>query len=163
MHGLHGEVIVHPVVSQPEALGHIPVFLVEDPGGFRRPLRVEHGKVIVKSGRYSFFVKFDRIDSREAASDLVGSGLLLDAVSARRYLPKAEPSWDDVKGFRAADAENGFSGTVLEVLTGGGQPLLHIKTEGRTLLVPAVDAYVCGINVRRRELQLQNTAMLLEL
>lgn len=163
VHGLQGEIIVNPLISRPEALEIIPLFLLEDSGGARTPARVEKAKVISKSGRFSFFVKFDRIDSREEALRFVGGRLLLDPVAAKKYLPKEEASWDDVTGFSVSDSENGFTGTVLEVLSGGSQPLLHVKSAGRMLLVPAVDAYVKSVNVRRRELQLQNTAMLLEI
>jgi 16S rRNA processing protein RimM len=163
VHGLHGEMVVNPTVPSPEALENVGVFVLEDDKGFRQPGRVERAKVIRKSGRYSFFVKFVHIDSREAAEPFVGTELFLDALTAKRVLPKAAPSWSDVIGFRAVDEANGFEGVVRDVLTGTAQPLLEIQAPARVLLVPAVDMYVSGVAVRKKLVTLQNTSILLEI
>jgi 16S rRNA processing protein RimM len=163
VHGLHGEVVVNPTISQPEALETLTLFILENGAGFRQPVRVEKAKLVSKSGRYSFFVKFVRIDSRNDAQALVGGQLFIDALTARKAVPKAEASWDDVIGFQAKDNGNGFEGVVRSVLSGGGQALLEIQAEARLLLVPAVDAYVSGIEIRKKRISLQNTDVLLEI
>lgn len=163
VHGLHGEMVVNPVVSSPEALANVELFVLEDAKGFRQPVRVEQSKVIQKSGRYSFFVKFVRIDSRNDAELFVGCTLYLDTATFKKVMPKTAPTWDDVIGFAANDAANGFAGVVRSVRLGSGQPLLEIQAPAKLLLVPAVDAFVTGIDVRRKKVALQNTEMLLEI
>ena len=114
-------------------------------------------------GKSVFVVRFAGIDSREAAEALVGQTLMVPA-DDRPELEEGEFHLLDLVGLEARlSAEGEAIGTVSDLISGGNE-LLELKTtDGRTLMVPFVEAIVPEVHLEGGWLLLTPPPGLLEL
>lgn len=110
-----------------------------------------------------FLVFFDGIDGIDVAERLAGCHCLVRTDDVPEGSLAAAD--DGVLGWEVFDAAAGCLGTVVEVVENPGQSLLSIERAGdaRPLLVPAVDAFVVGLDERARRIDVDVPAGLLDL
>lgn len=151
--GLRGEVRINLYAQDSDNLREGKVLLFE-----------REGKPDVKSAeiervRYQKdkpVVKLRGVDDRNAAEELRGMKVYIDAEDLEP-LPEGEHYVRDLIGCRvvdiAADAAGGGSGsareigTLRDVIQNTAQSILEVETaEGRTVLIPAVDAFLRNID-----------------
>ena len=139
-HGISGEVYV--------------VRISDDPRRFEPGAQLIHGDgrtLIVSSARPHrdrFLVKFEGVDSREAAEAIRGT---LHVPSGDvRTLEDGEFWEHDVIGCVVVDVSNNEIGRVTAVVPGAAQDLLEIDRAGQTYLVPLVEEIVVGVDTNQR-------------
>ena len=110
----------------------------------------------------TFLVTFEGVDSIEVAERLAGCCCLV----RRADLPQdaLAPSSTGLEGFEVRDARAGHVGFVAGVEEGPGQTLLCVeRPDGRTSLVPLVDALVADIDEDARRIDVDVPDGLLDL
>lgn len=103
-----------------------------------------------KSGETAL-VKFEDIDSKEAASELVGSEVFFPKHLSDRG--EDELTWDELKGFCVADTnrDGAVVGKVAAVDETTVNVLLEVETpDGDIVLIPASDDIIEGVNAERK-------------
>ncbi len=92
-------------------------------------------------------VKLDGIDDRNAAEDIRGMEVSIHA-SDLEELPEGEHYVRDLIGCRVIDMADGREvGVLTDVIQNTAQSILEVGTpEGRSILIPAVDAFLRDID-----------------
>jgi 16S rRNA processing protein RimM len=99
-------------------------------------------------------IKFNGIDTPEAAKTLSGSEILLSRVEAAP-LAAGEYYIEDLKGLRVLDTGGGALGEVNGILEGGGGHLLEMRLlSGELKLVPFRNEFFGEIKLEKREITL---------
>jgi 16S rRNA processing protein RimM len=142
-HGVHGEVSVEVRTDDAERRFANGSVLDTDPAQ-AGPLTVVSARP--HSGR--LLVKFEAVDSREAAGNLRGVHLVVDS-SSSAALDDPDDFWDhDLIGLAARDTAGAPLGEVADVLHASGSQLLVVRRpDGGELLVPFVAAVVAKVDV----------------
>ena len=114
-------------------------------------------------GKSVFVVRFAGVESREAAEALIGQTLMVPA-DDRPELEEGEYHLLDLIGLEARLSADGEAiGTVSDLISGGNE-LLELKTpDGRTLMVPFVQAIVPKVYINEGWLLLTPPPGLIEL
>lgn len=162
-HGLRGEIVVELDRNDcpADALRHVVLRI----DGIYVPFRIAS---VRSRGTGAVLLTLDGVDSAEAAAEYVGG----DVYALRRELPEAEAGdGDDDEGIYAEDLE-GFSlmlpcgatvGTIVRVDTSTANTLLCVGTpDGRELLVPLAEDWICDINPEARTIAMDVPPALLE-
>jgi 16S rRNA processing protein RimM len=160
VHGMAGMVVFESESVIPES-GDL--FLVEQSGRDLRPYRVEKASPAGKAGRQLFFLKFVDIDSRSAADALKGFRVLENPGSVYARIPEAGPAGDDLTDYTVTDAGSGLEGYVSEVIDNPAHPLLQVQLDTALILVPLVDAYITGIDHKKKRITARNLDMFTDL
>jgi 16S rRNA processing protein RimM len=136
--GLRGEVKVYPYSDNAERFAPGAELFADD-----RPVRIE-GARFVKNVP---ILKFDGVEDRTGAESLRGLSLFINA-RALRPLPEGEWYVRDLIGCAVYDETERRLGVVLDVRQNGAQDLYEIAaSDGRTFLLPAVEAFVLRVDV----------------
>ena len=92
-------------------------------------------------------VKLEGIDDRNAAEEIRGMEVSIYA-SDLEELPEGEHYVRDLIGCRVIDTTDGSEvGILTDVIQNTAQSILEVRTaEGRSVLIPAVDAFLRGID-----------------
>ena len=155
--GLKGELVVSLDTDEPEKYYQMEsVFLTHG----EEPVPFLIASVKVK-GRTQLIVKFEGIDSEEAA-DYVDAELCLPLST----LPKLEGNrfyYHEIIGFRMEDARAGLIGVCEEVLEYPHQALFRILSGEQEVLVPIVDAFIRNVDRENRVIYLELPEGLLEI
>ena len=131
-HGIHGDVYVVVISDDPRRFEPGSSLLHAD----GRTLTVEHGR----AHRDRFLVKFEGIESREAAEGLRGT-LYVPASDAREL--ERDEFWEhDLIGCGVFDTIGQPLGSVIAVVPGTAHDLLEVETARGTGLVPFVSDIV---------------------
>ncbi|HEY2043513.1 MAG TPA: ribosome maturation factor RimM [Jatrophihabitans sp.] len=136
-HGIRGDVFVEPWTDDPEdrfAAGSVLVAEPAERGPFTvESLRDHSGKLVVH---------FAGIDSRNAAEDIRGTMLVIEAVQ-RPPIDDPDEFYDtDLIGLNARTITGVGLGPVTDVLHSAAGSLLSIDYAGREVLVPFLKAMV---------------------
>lgn len=132
-----------------------------DPGS--RLFRADGSELVVAGShrhRNRLLVKFDGIDSRNAAEELRGS-LFVDAAHIR---PLGEDEfWDfDLIGCRVEQKDGTDVGEVIRVESGTAQDLIVVSTNVGERLIPAVKEIVTAVDIDARRVVIDPPAGLLD-
>ena len=159
--GLRGELRVNPASEFPERFTTPGTRWLQARGGEPRAVELSSGRQL--PGKQLFVVRFEGVNDRSAAEALVGQTLLVRA-DDRPELEEGEYHLLDLVGLEARlSAEGEAIGTVSDLISGGNE-LLEIKTpDGRTLLIPFVEAIVPEVHLEAGWLLLTPPPGLLEL
>lgn len=112
-----------------------------------KPYEVE--KAIFKSGL--FLLRFKGLSTPEAVKPLVGLYLWSEREKATP-LKKDEFYISDLVGYSIEDSKSGsFMGNVVSVLYGAREPLLEVKGESLTFLIPLVKPFLEDIAEKDRK------------
>ena len=96
-------------------------------------------------------LRFDGIDDRDQAEAVRGATLEVD----RDQVPEAPDGcyyYFELVGCRCFDAREGDLGIVEDVVEDGGGTLLTLRADGRTLLVPFVDAFLDEVDTKAQRI-----------
>lgn len=159
--GLKGELRIHPASEFPERFTEPGTRWLKARGKAPREIELTSGRQL--PGKSVFVVRFAGIESREAAEALVGQTLMVPA-DDRPELEEGEFHLLDLVGLEARlSAEGEAIGSVSDLISGGNE-LLELKTpDGRTLMVPFVEAIVPEVHLEDGWLLLTPPPGLLEL
>ncbi|QNI72264.1 16S rRNA processing protein RimM [Synechococcus sp. NOUM97013] len=143
--GLKGELRINPASEFPERFTEPGTRWLKARGKAPREIELKSGRQL--PGKSVFVVRFAGVDSRDAAEALVGQTLMVPA-DDRPELEEGEFHLLDLVGLEARlSAEGEAIGSVSDLISGGNE-LLEIKTpDGRTLMVPFVEAIVPEVHL----------------
>lgn len=149
-HGIRGElkIDVHSDVEDRFDRGR-ELILIE-PAKPSRRVRIESSRV-VRGGRLLRLVGFE---DRDAVESLRGARLEVER-SAAPPAPSGSYYHFELVGCRCRDLEAGELGTVAEVEDNGGGAMLRVEGDGRTLMVPFVEAFLEAVDIERGEIALR--------
>jgi 16S rRNA processing protein RimM len=124
--------------------------LVRDDGS---PLTVE-GSRTHRGDR--LLVKFEGVDSREAAEHLRGP--VYSELRQRRDLEEGEYWQAELVGCRVVSPSGDDLGAVVEVVEGPAQDLISIESEEGDFLVPLVKEFVVAVDIEARRVTIDPPA-----
>jgi 16S rRNA processing protein RimM len=159
--GLAGEVIVNLYDTFPEAFDtKEPLLVVID--SLTVPLFLEKFE---RRGRSGALVRFADMDTPERVSELLG---LEFSISGGRREPEEEDDGgevylDDLVGFGALFAGNDLKGEISGFIDHEHNPLFSLSVDGREVLIPATDEFICSFDPDRRTVTFDLPEGLLEL
>ena len=148
-HGLKGEVTVSLNAEAPANWKKIKNVLL-DINGQLVPHFIEH--ISVRDTKA--FVKWEDVNTVEAAKELQGCGLFLPK-SVRPASGRGEFYNDEILGFVVVDKELGELGTVREVQEYGPNRFLVFDCEGKEHLLPVNAPFIRSINKTSRKITVE--------
>jgi 16S rRNA processing protein RimM len=140
--GRKGEVLTLPLSDRPERFPSLEKVHVETADGGLQELVVSD--CWPHKGR--FVLKFEGVDSIEAADKLRGRELLL-AEDELEQLPPGSYYHHQLRGLRVQDEAGRVLGRVQDVLETGAVPVLQIADAERELLLPLAERFVLAVDV----------------
>jgi 16S rRNA processing protein RimM len=162
VHGLKGELIIEPNVAEPTQLESIEVFYVKNKRGDVEPYRVEQSKIIEKSNRYSFFVKFVSLNDRSQAEQLRNKEVMIPAYEYEN-LDQFEFSFHECIEWEVFTEHGIHVGKIIDVMDNTAQELLEVRTPEGVVLIPAVDEYIASVDMENEQLIVKDIKSLMEL
>lgn len=140
-YGLRGEV---NIILEPQAGNHIepdnPLFI--EINGQRVPFFVEELELLSME---QAIIKFEFIDSLEAAREVSGCSIYFDAKN-QPDSPEEEDGLTRLIGYTASDSKSGQLGIIADYLPHPMNPVFVIQSKDREILVPAVMDFIEHIN-----------------
>ena len=160
--GLRGELKVNPASDFPERFTKPgPRWLRARDGDQPTQIQLNSGRQL--PGRSLFVVHVEGVNDRAAAEALVGQDLLVRG-DDRPTLADGEFHLLDLVGMEARLSEQGeVVGKVTDLISGGNDLLELKRPDGRTLLIPFVEAIVPEVHLDQGWLLLTPPPGLLEL
>ncbi len=145
-HNLRGEVVIASDNDLLEQYVEKPVFILLD--GAPVPFFISPEGVIVRNHN-SYIVKFDDVDTLEAAKQLVGNDLLVDR--QRAIAKNSETESCDIFntiGFSVEDVQHKRTGYVTEISDYAGNMVMSVEFSGKEVLLPIADEYILEIDYK---------------
>ena len=144
--GLKGELRINPASEFPERFTEPGTRWLKARGDAPIEIKLKSGRQL--PGKSIFVVRFEGIESREAAEALVGQTLMVPA-DDRPELEEGEFHLLDLIGLEARLSAYGETiGTVQNLISGGNELLELTTPDGRTLMVPFVEAIVPEVHLK---------------
>ncbi len=143
-HGLKGEVTISVDPEFPEDLTDINSIFVE-----HQAKLVPYFFQAISFKGDKAFVKFEDVDTHEAASSISKSALYLPK-SSRPKSGRNEFYDDEIVDFEVHDKGLGMIGKVVDVQQAGPNKLIGITHEGKEVLIPVNSPFIRGINKSKR-------------
>lgn len=146
-HGLKGEVtIMYTDATDLESVKSVFIELKNN----LVPYFIEHASSRLDKA----FIKFEDVNSLEAASVLKGCSIYLDK-SLRPKLKRGEFYDDEVIDFTAEDEDLGLLGTINEVIQSGPSRLLALNYLGKEVLIPINGPFIQSVNKAKKKIVVQ--------
>ena len=143
-HGLKGQVTVSLDAEAPEDLEEMDTIFVEKNNQlipyFREEISISGAKA---------YLKFEEIDTPEAAKEISKSALYLPKTS-RPKSGRGEFYDDEVIGFEVTDVSEGNLGSVTAVTIAGPNKLLTLIYNGKEVLIPVTSPFIKSINKSKK-------------
>ncbi len=136
------------------------LFYVRDSRSDLVPVRIQNLHIESKKNQQSFFVKFDMITDRASAEEAQNRLLFIES----RYLNDLQPAVetdDSVIGYTIRYMDADF-GVVLDIMDNPAHPILEVKVDAGTILIPMVDEYIEQTDHDQHVLVCKNLDQLLE-
>ena len=105
----------------------------------------------VRGVKAPFIVKFDGINSIEAAKNLAGQDILV-AREDFEILPEGEYYRFEIEGLKVYDDTGKYYGVVEEVVATGSNDVYVVRYEGKEWLIPMIDSVVRTIDLKQGKL-----------
>jgi len=105
----------------------------------------------VRGAKSPFIVKFEGIDSIEAAQILSGQEVLV-AKEDFESLPDGEYYRFEIEGLKAFDDTGKYYGVIEDVIATGSNDVYVVREEGKEWLVPMIDSVVQSIDLEQGKL-----------
>ena len=105
----------------------------------------------VRGAKAPFIVKFEGIDSIEAAQILSGQEVLV-AKEDFESLPDGEYYRFEIEGLKAFDDTGKYYGVIEDVIATGSNDVYVVREEGKEWLVPMIDSVVQSIDLEQGKL-----------
>ena len=139
-HGIRGEVRVRSFTGDPLALG--------DYGPLHDAAGRAYAVAAIRPAKDMVVVRFEGVDTREAAEALNGTALFIDRARLPADLEPDEFYHADLIGLAAFDEAGERVGRIVAVHDFGGGDLLEIALPfGKTVMVPFTAAAVPGVDL----------------
>lgn len=154
-HGLDGKVVVElPDVADDQLAGIL--FWIKDERGDLTPYRVMKAERQAGRKQDMFFVKFENVDARTRAEQLVNRQLHIDEQETE--LPRMPQAQEiSYTGYRVVDEFGQPVGEVVDHQEMPAQDLIEISAnEAETMLVPVIDEYVRDIDDHSKVITVQH-------
>jgi 16S rRNA processing protein RimM len=160
-HGLEGETRFLPNDQfEPELFDRVPIYYMKNQRSDMIPVRLVNARTVQKQKQLSFFVQFDVIASRSDAEEAKEKALYVnrsDLESVRNEDDSVEPG---ITGYSVI-CDGIERGKVLDVLDNPAHPILEIRYDSGSLLVPFVDEYVSETDHTKGALYCRNLDQLI--
>ena len=158
VHGLKGELKFYPSIDDMWIADTKQIRLSHDnpAEGF-----AEYYIQSIRGKDIPLIVKFKKIDSIEAAKDLVGQTLyvLRDEFPD---LPKDEYYWFQIEGLSVYDECGNYYGNIEEIIRTGSNDVYVVRNNEKELLLPMIDSVVKTIDLETGKLIFHPVEGLLE-
>jgi 16S rRNA processing protein RimM len=105
----------------------------------------------VRGAKSPFIVKFEGIDSIEAAQILSGQEVLV-AKEDFESLPVGEYYRFEIEGLKAFDDTGKYYGVIEDVIATGSNDVYVVREDGKEWLVPMIDSVVQSIDLEQGKL-----------
>jgi 16S rRNA processing protein RimM len=145
-HGLKGEVTISLDPEFPDDLSDITTVFVE-----RQAKLIPYFFQAISFNGDKAFVKFEDVDTQEAAQSISKSALYLPK-SARPKSAKGEFYDDEIVSFEVHDKELGSIGMVVAVQQAGPNKLIEVDHHGREVLIPINGPFITSINKSKKRI-----------
>ena len=147
-HGLKGDLKFHPLMDATWITEIKQIRLSRS-----NPAQ-EFAEYIIQSIRGKgtpLIIKFNNIDSIDAAKELVGQTLY---ILRERFpdLPDDEYYWFQIKGLRVFDEDGNYYGNIEEIIQTGSNDVYVVRNDEKELLLPMIDSVVKTIDLKSRKL-----------
>ena len=145
-HGIRGELKVE-VWSDVEGRFAAGTELYLKIQGHSRRVRVQQAR----PERGHLLVRLQGVDSRDLAEELRGGQFEVDSSEVPEP-PEGFYYHYQLVGCSCHDERSGWLGEVAEVVEDGGGILLRVEKEGRSVLVPFVDAFLAEVDIETQRI-----------
>jgi 16S rRNA processing protein RimM len=105
----------------------------------------------VRGVKSPFIVKFEGVDSIEAAQSLSGLEVLV-AKEDFESLPEGEYYRFEIEGLKAFDDTGKYYGVIEEIIATGSNDVYVVRGDGKEWLVPMIDSVVQNIDMEEGKL-----------
>ena len=105
----------------------------------------------IRGANAPFIVKFEGIDSIEAAQILSGQEVLV-AKEDFESLPEGEYYRFEIEGLKAFDDTGKYYGVIEDVIATGSNDVYVVREDGKEWLVPMIDSVVQSIDLEQGKL-----------
>ena len=105
----------------------------------------------VRGVKSPFIVKFEGVDSIEAAQSLSGQEVLV-AKEDFESLPEGEYYRFEIEGLKAFDDTGKYYGVIEEIIATGSNDVYVVREDGKEWLVPMIDSVVQSIDLEQSKL-----------
>jgi len=105
----------------------------------------------VRGAKSPFIVKFEGVDSIEAAQSLSGQEVLV-AREDFESLPEGEYYRFEIEGLKAFDDTGKYYGVVEDIIATGSNDVYVVRGDGKEWLVPMIDSIVQNIDLEQGKL-----------
>jgi 16S rRNA processing protein RimM len=105
----------------------------------------------VRGAKSPFIVKFEGIDSIEAAQSLSGQEVLVARVDFES-LPDGEYYRFEIEGLKAFDDTGKYYGEIEDIIATGSNDVYVVRGDGKEWLVPMIDSVVQSIDLEQGKL-----------
>ena len=105
----------------------------------------------VRGVKSPFIVKFEGVDSIEAAQSLSGQEVLV-AKEDFESLPEGEYYRFEIEGLKAFDDTGKYYGVIEEIIATGSNDVYVVRWDGKEWLVPMIDSVVQNIDLEEGKL-----------
>ncbi len=150
--GREGELMLSLYGAFPEDFDPEKDALLVEIDGLEVPLYCDHFE---RRGRTGALVRFADLESERRVEELIGRELTMQLEDAEQE--EDEFYMEDLIGFRVSVQEVGaqelLRGELSDYYDSEANPLFEITLEGRTLLVPAVEEFIAGIDFDGRSVK----------
>lgn len=147
IHGLRGDLKVRPLSGETTALDTVTTVYLQENGG---PL----AKTVQRAARHkgNILLRLAGIDNADQAQLLIGNDLLM-ARSDLKELSDDEYYWFELQGLTVVDVRRGSIGTLRDLFSTPAHDIYVVDGPHGEVLIPAVDAFVLGIDRESRSMQ----------
>ena len=105
----------------------------------------------VRGAKSPFIVKFEGVDSIEAAQSLSGQEVLV-AKEDFESLPEGEYYRFEIEGLKVFDDTGKYYGVIEEIIATGSNDVYVVRGDGKEWLVPMIDSVVQNIDLEEGKL-----------
>ena len=105
----------------------------------------------VRGAKSPFIVKFEGIDSIEAAQSLLGQEVLVDREDFES-LPEGEYYRFEIEGLKVFDDTGKYYGVIEDIIETGSNDVYVVREDGKEWLVPMIDSIVQSIDLEQGKL-----------
>lgn len=146
-HGVKGELKATALTDDPQRFLKLKWVYIDKNGTLEK-----HNILSVKFFKQFVILKFDGIDTMEAAEKLKGMYLKIDRANAVK-LPKDSFFITDIIGLQVYDENNALLGKLTHVLQTGSNDVYVVKdTEGKEILIPALKSVVKEVSIENKRI-----------
>jgi 16S rRNA processing protein RimM len=146
-YGVKGWLKVLPLTEDPDTLLSHARWWIRARAGEWQPVDLESGRMHGKT----LLAQLSGLPDREAAAKYAG-GEVGVARSALPATAENEFYWADLVGLAVRNRQGETLGRIEEVQEFGAHPVLRVAGEGSVALIPWVDAYIDGVDLAARRI-----------